>query len=184
MKRWTVVERDRVFESRVFALDRLTCSHPEKSGHNDFFILDCPDWVNVVARDAAGRYVLVRQHRLGTGEDTLETPAGLIECGEDPVEAARRELLEETGHRAGNIVLMKKLTANPAIMNNSIYFYFAEGCEPVSSQSLDFAEDIEVLLVGEERLRDMLAGGEINHSIIVNALNLYFLWRERRDEMR
>ncbi len=174
MDRWAIRKTDTIFSSRVFVLKKLTCAHPGKEEMHDFYILNCPDWINVVALTDEGKFIFVRQHRLGTDEETLETPAGLIEPGEDPLVAAERELLEETGHRAERIVLMKKLAANPAIQNNWIYFYRAEGCRRVAAQSLDRAEDIEIDLFDAGEVRAMTESGKISHSIIVTALNLYF----------
>ncbi len=174
MSDWVVEKRESVFKTGIFELNRLSCLHPGKNERHDFYIIDAPDWINVVALDTDGRFITVTQHRLGTGERTIETPAGLMEPGEDPAAAARRELLEETGYEAGDIVLMKKLTANPAIMNNSIYFFRATGCLKVAGQNLDLAEDIDVRLLAEREVRAMLADGTINHSIIVTALGLHF----------
>jgi 8-oxo-dGTP pyrophosphatase MutT (NUDIX family) len=121
-----------------------------------------------------GNFIFVVQHRLGTGTHCLETPAGLVEVGEDPRLAALRELREETGYEAGSMVLMKKLAANPAILNNYIYFFRAEHCRKVGAQTLDAAEDIEVRTYSPEQVRAMLDDGTIDHSIIVTALALYF----------
>lgn len=174
MSDWVIEKRDTMFKTGIFELERLRCHHPGKNEAHDFFIIDAPDWINVVALDVEGRFITVVQHRLGTGERTIETPAGLMEPGEDPATAARRELLEETGYEPDNIVLMKKLTANPAIMNNSIYFFRATGCRKVAVQNLDQAEDIDVRLYSEREIKNMMADGTINHSIIVTSLCLHF----------
>lgn len=175
MAEWKIKKSDSVFRTGIFALKKFTCTHPEKEGTHEFFILDTPDWINVVALDEAGNFIFVKQHRLGTGKLTLETPAGLIEPGEDPLEAAKRELREETGYEAGNIVLMRKLAANPAIMNNFIYFFLAQKCHKIGAQVLDAAEDIEVKTFSRGEVMKMLADGTIDHSIIVTALGLYFM---------
>jgi len=175
MSDWIVEKRESVFRTGIFELNRLSCRHPGKNASHDFYIIAAPDWINVVARDGEGRFITVVQQRLGTGERTVETPAGLVEPGEDPLAAARRELLEETGYEAATITLMKKLSANPAIMNNHIHFYRAEGCRKVSDQNLDRAEDIQVSLHKEDEIRAMVRDGRIDHSIIVTALGLYFM---------
>jgi ADP-ribose pyrophosphatase len=174
MAEWKIIKTNSVFRTGIFALKKLTCSHPLKPVAHDFYVIDAPDWINVVARDESGDFIFVLQHRLGTGTHCLETPAGLVEPGEDPRFAALRELREETGYEAGSMVLMKKLAANPAILNNYIYFFRAEHCRKVGAQKLDAAEDIEVRTYSPEQVRAMLDDGTIDHSIIVTALALYF----------
>ncbi len=175
MDKWQIKNRDTVFESGVFTIDRLKCHHPRKRVSHDFHILKTQDWINVVALTEDGRFIMVRQHRLGTDDYTMETPAGLIERGEKPEEAARRELEEETGYSPGDLVLLKRLSANPAIMNNRIYYYLATGCRKAHRQKLDPAEDIEVLLYTREEIIELIQGNRIDHSIIITALSLYFL---------
>lgn len=174
MAEWKIKKSDAVFRTGIFSLKKISCTHPEKDEEHDFFILDTPDWINVVALDESGNFIFVLQHRLGTGRLTLETPAGLIEAGEDPRDAALRELREETGYEAGSIIRMKKLAANPAIMNNYIHFFLAQNCRKAGAQNLDKAEDIEVRLFSRDEVCAMLNDGTIDHSIIVTALGLYF----------
>lgn len=175
MDKWQIKNRETIFKSGVFAIDRLDCFHPEKNVSYDFGILKTPDWINVVALTDDGKFIMVRQHRLGTDEYTLETPAGLIEEGEKPEAAARRELDEETGYSPEKLVPLKRLSANPAIMNNYIYFYLATGCRKANRQKLDPSEDIEVLLYTREEIIDLIKTNRIDHSIIITALSLYFL---------
>lgn len=175
MWKWTVKNRRELMGGRIFKILRLECFHPGKEVDHDFYIIESPDWINITALTEDNRFIMVRQHRLGTDECTMETPAGLMEKGEDPLEASKRELLEETGYEAKDLVLLKKLTANPSIMNNSIYFYLATGCRKISDQKLDMAEDIDIILHTPGEVIRMLQDGSINHSIIVTALSLYFL---------
>lgn len=153
----------------------LECHHPDKDVTHRFFTLTSPDWINIVATTEDGRFIMVRQHRLGTDEITLETPGGLVEGNESPEETALRELREETGYEAGEIHLLKKLTNNPAIFNNYIYYYYAANCKKVHEQDLDAAEDIEVVTCSRDEIMDMINHGPITHTIIVSALYLYFL---------
>jgi len=175
MNKWTIKSENELFRKRIFAMRDLECHHPDKDVTHRFFTLTSPDWINIVAITEDGRFIMVRQHRLGTDEITMETPGGLAEENEPPEETARRELREETGYEAGEVHLLKKLTNNPAIFNNYIYYYYAANCKKVHEQNLDAAEDIEVVTCSRDEIIDMINHGLINHTIIVCALYLYFL---------
>ena len=151
------------------------CYHAGLDLEHDFFMIETFDWINVVAVTEEGKFVMVKQHRLGTGEITVETAGGLIEKGEDPADTALRELAEETGYKPGKMFLLKKLASNPAIMNNHIYFYLALGCTKVQDQDLDGVEDIEIALYSRGEIMEMLSSGVIDHSYVVTAFSLYFL---------
>jgi len=176
--RWNIEDKKTLWNGRIFSLESYACSHPGKNVSHDFIIVNSRDWINIVALTEEGKFIMVRQHRLGTDEMTLETTAGVMEHGENPIEAARRELSEETGYQAASITLMKTLSANPAIMNNRIHFFLATGCRKVSGQTLDHAEDIDVELYSRDEILAMIGDGRINHTIIVTALSLYFMFHE------
>ena len=78
MERWVIKSEKNIFSSSVFTLKELRCAHPEKEDEFEFFILNSPDWINVVAVTENNEIIFVRQHRLGTDEYTYETPAGLM----------------------------------------------------------------------------------------------------------
>ena len=175
MKKWNKKKLKEIYEGRIFSLKQQECFHPKLQVEHDFFILETYDWINVVATTEDNKIIFVKQHRLGTDEITLETPGGIIEKNEDAFDTAKRELLEETGYSSNEIILLKKLSVNPAILNNYIHFYYAPNCKKVSEQQLDLAEDIEVLLYKQNEVIEMIQSGTINHSIIITALSLFFL---------
>lgn len=175
MEKWIIHNKGEIFKKRIFTINNLECFHPGKNISHNFYIIDTPDWINVIALTQDNRFILVKQHRLGTDEITIETPAGLIERGEEPEIAARRELLEETGYGADDLILLKKLSANPSIMNNYIYFFLATGCAKISEQNLDKSENIDILLLTASDILDNIKSNAINHSIIITAFSLYFL---------
>jgi len=174
MDRWIVKKKKDIFDGGIFTIRNLTCFHPGKSFEHDFYILHTRDWINIIALTEDGRFIMVKQHRLGTDEATIETPAGLVEKGESPESAAERELREETGYVSQGLTLLMKLAVNPAIMDNFVYFYLASGCRNAGSQRLDAAEDIEVLLYSRDEVIGLIQEGKITHSLIITALSLYF----------
>ena len=175
MKKWIKKAEHELFHRRIFSLKDIECYHPDKLVSHTFFTLNTRDWINIIAVTDDDKFITVKQHRLGTDEITLETPGGLIETNETPEETALRELREETGYEAGEIHLLKKLSVNPAILNNYIYLFYAPHCKKIHEQNLDSAEDIEVLTFTRDEIADMIRNGTINHSIIVTAFYHYFL---------
>ncbi|HPP95928.1 MAG TPA: NUDIX hydrolase [Spirochaetota bacterium] len=175
MDKWKVKNTIKVFENRILSVIIKKCSHPDKSIEWDFSVIETFNWINVIALTRDNKFILVKQHRLGNDEISIETPGGVIEEGENPEECAIRELKEETGFEGEEIHLLKRLWVNPAIMTNTISFYFIDKCHKISDQNLDIAEDIEVITADVFEVKEMLGNGEINHSIAVTALSLYFL---------
>ncbi len=179
MEKWIIKDRNTIFDEKLYRVKNLNCYHPHKKINYDFHIIETFDWINIIALTEDDKIIMVKQHRLGTDELTIETVAGMIEHGEDPMEAAKRELLEETGYKEGSMVFLKKAAVNPAIINNHIYYYLAKGCRKVSDQRLDEAEDIEIMLYLEDEIKTMIKDGLIDHSIVIAALSLYFFFHER-----
>jgi len=136
----------------------------------DAHILEFRSWANVVALTENNEVVLIKQYRHGVQEVMWEIPGGVIDDGEVPVEAVKRELLEETGYTAQEFIHMGTLYPNPAIQTNSMYYFLALGVEKVSEQELDDGEDIEVHLVPFDELIEMTRRGEFPHALQVAAL--------------
>ncbi|MCU0821314.1 MAG: NUDIX hydrolase [Spirochaetes bacterium] len=178
MEKWIIKDKSTIFDEKLYRVKNLNCFHPVKKISYDFHIIETFNWINIIAITEDNKIIMVKQHRLGTDDLTLETVAGMIEHSEDPLEAAKRELHEETGYRESRMIFLKKTAVNPAIINNHIYFYLATGCKKVSEQKLDPAEDIEILLYSEDEVKKMIKDGTINHSIVIAALSLYLFFYE------
>ena len=105
-----------VADHGVFRVERLV--YEQTPLPRDIYVFACPDWCNVVTETADGQLVLVWQYRHGTDELSLEVPGGVIDPGEEPIDAARRELKEETGYEAESFELLSVVQPNPALQNN------------------------------------------------------------------
>lgn len=179
---WIAGERRELAKTRLVKLceQRFECvGDPSRS--SDFTVIETADWVNVIAltpdEGAGAGVVLVEQFRFGTGESTLEIPGGIVDEGEDPVEAGVRELLEETGYAGGPARVLGRLDANPAILTNRVTTLLIEDARLVSGQDLDEHEVISARVVPLREIPGMIGRGEITHSVIVAALCLYFVDR-------
>ena len=141
---------------------------------DEYYVLEYPDWVNTIAITKDGMFVFVRQYRYAIGKTVNELCAGVIEKGEDPMDAAKRELMEETGFGGGKWQKWMTISANPSTHTNLTHCYLAMDVERMDVQHLDQAEDIEVRLFSREKVMDMLEKGEIWQSLMAAPLWKYF----------
>ena len=133
-------------------------------------VLDTNDWVNVVALTEERELVCVRQFRFGTSSVTTEIPGGVVDPGEDPFDAARRELREETGYTSERWSKLGSVEPNPAFHNNLCHHYLALDARRTHSLELDPGEDIVVCTLSLDEVRAQIASGAMRHSLVVSAL--------------
>ncbi len=175
MSRWTLLRSRTLYHNPIATMTEECRRDPRNGAEVPFFVLKFPDWVNVVPVTGDGRVVLVRQYRAGMDDMTLEIPGGTLDEGEsDPATAARRELLEETGYEAGDLVYLGRVIPNPAIQGNFCHFYLGLNARRVAAQHLDPSEEMSVETVPLAHIRRMIADGEIVHALGILGL-LYAL---------
>lgn len=174
-KRWKVLHSEYLFKRPWLTARRDHVQLPNGNENPEYYVLEYPAWVNVIARTSDRRFVCIRQYRHGLGTTNVELVAGVVDSGDDcPEDAARRELLEEAGYAGGQWKLNAVLSANPSAMNNLAYCFVAEGVEQVSTQHLEPTEDIDVLLLTEEEVKTLLVHDEIKQSLMAASLWKYF----------
>lgn len=180
LKPWPVLRSTTLGDFRVFKIRRDVKVSPRTGQELDFHVLECPDWVNVVALTEDGMAVLVEQYRHGTDSMDLELPGGVMD-GTDPspVETAVRELREETGYEGANARLIGQVAPNPAILNNTCFTVLIEDCVQRRTPQFDAGEDLVTRLVPARQLPELVATRQIRHSLMVAALYQYELLRRR-----
>jgi 8-oxo-dGTP pyrophosphatase MutT (NUDIX family) len=170
---WRHLSSRRLATTCVFGLDGHLRRSEETGREAEFYVLDAPDWVNVVAVTDDDRIVLVEQYRQGVERVTLEIPGGMVDPGDtSPEEAARRELLEETGFASDRWTHIGTVDPNPAIQSNRCFTYLAEDARRVAEPTPDGNEELRVVLEPAASIRDLVRAGRVEHALVVAA----FYW--------
>jgi len=157
---------EHLLDTPIFRLRRDRAEHPETGHVGDYFVLENPDWVNVVALTPAREVLLVRQWRHGTAAVELELPAGLVDGEESALEAAARELREETGYRAERLTLLGQVAPNASFQHNTCFTVLAEGCVPDGPTRFDAGEDIELVVEPVARIPTLLREGRFRNAMV------------------
>jgi len=155
----------------IFKVRLDTLENPRTGAALERVALETPEWVNVIALTPERRALVVRQFRFGLGTVTTEIPAGMLEPGEDSGEAARRELLEETGYVSSRWTYLGCVEANPAFHDNLCHHWLAEDCAFDRDPDLDGGEDIVVATLSLDEVRAGILSGDIRHSLVVTAFS-------------
>jgi 8-oxo-dGTP pyrophosphatase MutT (NUDIX family) len=168
------------YDCGFFQVHVQQSSSPVTGKEHPFYILSTRDWVNVIALTKDRKIPMVSQFRHGSGEMSLEIPGGAVDSRDgDPLDAAKRELLEETGHEAARWVELGQLRPNPAILDNTCHIYLALDAERTGELDLDEAEELEVSLHGLPEVESLIAKGGIRHALVIAAFQLFELYRRQ-----
>jgi ADP-ribose pyrophosphatase len=169
---WRRVASTRLQHCAVFDVHRVHFEPPGGGEPRPFYQIEAPDWVNVIALTAASEVLLLRQYRFGVDQVTLEIPGGMCDPGETPAEAARRELREETGYAAGELIELGWVHPNPALQTNRCHSFLARDVVQVGPPAPDEHEDLELVTLPLAEIPRRIAAGEITHALVVAAFQL------------
>lgn len=157
---------------------KITSSKPYEDSYK-FYRMECPEWVNVIAI-TSGEIILVKQHRYGIDEETFELPAGAVEDKDaNPLEAARRELLEETGYGNGQWISLGWVHPNPAIQNNRCHIFLVKNAEKIADINNDLHENTKPIFLPPSTVEEWISNGKITHSLAISA---YYLYKNLRSQ--
>lgn len=157
-------------ETWLFRLRRERFRSRATGVKHDYYVMHLADAVNVIAITPDRQLVLVRQFRAGSGRDSLETPGGLLDPGEDPLAAGARELVEETGYVGDSPDLLGTVWSNPSIMTSRMAIVVIENVRKVGTPKLDHGEEVDVELVPEQAVPRLIREGRIDHALVVCGL--------------
>jgi ADP-ribose pyrophosphatase len=164
---WHRERSEQVADCRVFKVRRDFSTDPRDGKEHDFYVIEAPDWINVIPLTKDGRVVLIEQYRHGTESISLEIPGGMVDPGEEPRATAARELFEETGYEAVEVILLGRTRPNPAIQNNWIHTFLARGVEYRQEPLNQGTERTRVRLETLARIPSLIREGAIDHSLVV-----------------
>ena len=173
-KKWEILESEYLIRRPWLTARRDHVRLPDGVENKEYYVLEYPDWVNVIAITVDGKFVMERQYRHGLQWTGYEICAGVCESGENPLEAAKRELWEETGFGGGEWRLQMTISANTSTMTNLCHCFVATGVERISEQHLEATEDISVHLLTVDEVRNLLVGNEIRQALMAAPLWKYF----------
>ena len=175
--KWETVFEESIGDFRIFNMREITAKSPRTKKEHPFIVLDGNDWINIIALTPEKKIVLVRQYRFGTSKSELEIPGGIIEEGEDPLDAGIRELKEETGYAGNKAQYLGHIDPNPAFQTNKCHTILVEDCQKVDEQNLDPGEDIQVEMASEQEINNYINEGTIRHSLVISAFRLYDIYK-------
>lgn len=170
MQKWKLLDSKYIIQRpwATLRVDKLEL--PNGNIKDEYYVLEYPTWVNMIGITEDNTILFVRQYRHGANQIMVELPAGVVEEGEEPEVAARRELLEETGYAFDSIEYICELFANPATSGNLTYTYLLRGGKKVQEQELDSSEDIEVVEMSIEQAKLFLFENKIGQALHSSAL--------------
>ena len=171
---WEMLESEYVYQCPWLSLRKDAVRTAKGVDIPDFYVLEYPIWVNVIAKTSEGFYIIERQYRHGIQQIVYELCAGICEQNEKPIEAAKRELLEETGFAGGNWSYIGRYAPNPSAMNNWSYTFLADGVTKQCAAAQEQTEDIQFFLLDERELLELMTTGKIVEGVMLAPLWQYF----------
>ncbi|MBD5345618.1 MAG: NUDIX hydrolase [Bacteroides sp.] len=179
MEKWKTLESEYLIKRPWLTARRDKLMMPNGTIHPEYYVLEYPTWVNVIAIDRDGRFVMVEQYRHGLDEIFTELVAGVAEEGEEPLSAAKRELEEETGYTGGQWELNTVISANPGSQNNLSYCFIARDVEPTSKPHLDDTEDVAVRLLSRDEVFGLLESDTMKQALMAASLWKFFYFEKK-----
>lgn len=179
---WEEIKTDHIIQNEWIDFRSTVYRLPDGKIFEPYYSYSRRDYVVIVASDTEGKYICVRQFRHGIREVTTEFPAGGIERkdgkeygadkniqAEDALEAAKRELMEETGYESDDWTSLLTVPSNATVADNYAHIFMAKNCRKIAGQDLDEMEFIHVVKLSADEIEELIAGGEFQQAMHVLA---------------
>lgn len=173
--KWKTLSSEQLFNDRWFKVRKEVCETPEGKIVNPYYVYDFPTWVGAVPVTEDGKIIMVRQYRHALGETCIEIPGGCVDDSDAGFNAAiSRELLEETGYTFSDYKYLGKISPNPSTNSNLLHMFLATGGLKVAAQQLDENEEIEIVLLTVDELKQLIRENKVLQAMHVSCI-LYAL---------
>lgn len=174
---WKIIDSRYLIRDPWMVLRADRCETAGGVTVDPYYVQEPPDWVQIVAFDRQDRILITRQYRHGAALISTEFPCGAVEPGEAPAQAARRELLEETGCTSQDLLPLSSLSPNPARYTNRIHAFIAIDTQHVQAQSQDETEEIEFSFLTLSEVLSLIDQGAFPQAL--HLANLFLALRRR-----
>ncbi|MBF6627761.1 MAG: NUDIX hydrolase [Proteiniphilum sp.] len=178
---WKVLESEYLHKRPWLTVRKEKLEMPNGNVVPEYYVLEYPDWVNIIAITKEGEFILVQQYRPGIGKTCFELCAGVCEEEDpSPLASAQRELLEETGYSGGHWKEFMRVAPNASAANNYSWCFIAEGVVKTGNQALEESEDITVHLFSYDEVRALLTSEQIIQATMAAPLWKYFALNDKQ----
>lgn len=175
--KWKTLSSEYLFNDHWFRVRKEICETPKGKIVDPYYVYDFSTWVGALPVTEEGKIIMLKQYRHALGEVCYEIPGGCVDNADKDFEGAiTRELLEETGYSFSSYEYLGRISPNPSTNSNLLHMYLAKGGKKIAEQSLDENEEIEVLLLGIDELKQLLKENKIVQAMHVSCI-MYALGR-------
>ncbi|MEO8720266.1 MAG: NUDIX hydrolase [Ginsengibacter sp.] len=158
---WKILSSEYISSHKYFTARRDKCETEGGKIVDEYFVVELPETACAVAITEQGEVLMVKQYRHPVHETLIEIPGGFIDGNENPLDAIRRELKEETGYEFSSFIHVGQIAANPGVLNNYTQLFLAQGGVKTSDQKLDENEELEIIKIPLKELKTLFLENKI-----------------------